>query len=401
MQSASINEKIIWAKNKGCSHLKLTTETSAILMDLSTGEEQIIKDTVNSVKIEPNEQIEQKNDSPLRETRNYFGGLYGYSHSNKTGGRIDLGLTYLWDFNSFWIEAILFSRLNIDRNNFSYYLDPGVRVLYPFSKKINTFYIGSGGGFSSKNGKYGEDDSYGFFAENSIGYTFLFRELPMKIEAFGTAMFHEEKSISGGLRFALSFWFYKKENLQNKEQVEIKKQIQIEEKSTTEEKAEVKKNRRKYFRLVVNGYQVQSPNEVGSSKGFNASVIVANVPIFERFSFESEVGLSFRNFGDEYSDYKLEEFAIVAPLILKTMPFGGPYFYVEAGSQIDIPFFTEFNHESYDSRANFDFGFVAGFGWNVGKSSSLTFRYVWGLTNFSKDENSFEKPIQLEGGISF
>lgn len=395
-QFASINQKIDWAKSKGCSHLKLKNETNTSIMNLSTGEEKIVED---SVKIEPNNKTEQKEESILKESRNYIEFLYGFSYSNKIGGRLDWGFTSLWNFNSFWLETILLLRINISEDYFAIYTDPGIKVSYPFSKKINTFYIGGGGGFSLREsyGNYEEGYSVGFFAENSIGYTFLFRNgTPAKIEAFSTVIFHEEKSISGGLRFAFNLLFETEEEIaKRQEQAEITKK-------RAEEENKTKEKRRNYFRLAFNDFSIPTPKGSKSGTGFTARIIPAKISIFKNIVFEPEVGLSTRNLNINYGYHsKLDDFTISIPLILKIMPFGGPRFYIEAGPQIDIPFFTEFeNHESYDSRANFDFGIAGGLGWNF-KSFSLGLRGIVGLTNFSKEEDSFEKPIQMEFGINF
>jgi hypothetical protein len=99
--------------------------------------------------------------------------------------------------------------------------------------------------------------------------------------------------------------------------------------------------------------------------------------------------------GWNWRDVDITEFAFSVPLLFQAMPFGGPLFYLEGGVQLDIPLLTD----TYDNRANFDFGIALGFGWHAGENLGFDIRIVKGLTDF---DDKGEKPlIQGYMGLSY
>jgi hypothetical protein len=225
----NINQQIFWAKNNGCLYLQQTTLTqfekniqvSTRLMNLNTGN-YVFKNTykANSIgdlplileqlgntlqhpefaETETKPNIADFKDSANRKYINQFGvslGVLNLDNQNHLEARD----TYLWDIRTLWIEAIFGVKVGTKDALWSF--EPGIRILYPFSSKYNTFYMCSGGGFSMKEkAKYSNDYSYyGMFVENSLGYlVWRNNRLPMRIEAVASAVFYEKKAIGGGLR---------------------------------------------------------------------------------------------------------------------------------------------------------------------------------------------------------
>lgn len=213
MQSKDINTQINWAKGEGCSHLKIITKTNTTIMNLSTGEEQIFENTVSTETKQAEEsKTEKLKVSSLREniSRGYI--TLGYLYlsngreiflSDRRGVLEGKFTLFSWDAKSFWLDFFVNERTALSFERLFISMDPGIRVLYPFSKRNSTFYFGGGGGYSFKiegDGRY-----HGFFTENAIGY-FIKRsnEKPIQIEAFSTVLFHEEKAFGLGIRFLIN-----------------------------------------------------------------------------------------------------------------------------------------------------------------------------------------------------
>ncbi|MCL2282725.1 MAG: hypothetical protein FWC26_05345 [Fibromonadales bacterium] len=222
-----INGQISWAKSKDCLYLLQITKGHISVMNLNTGDyvlekeynaniEQLAKtlqhpEFKETEEAEALEKVVEFEDTSKRKVINVPGFSSGYSYSEKFGHFFDMRISYLWDIRTIWIEAFLNAKMTInDERN---YYNLGARILYPFSKKPNTFYMGGGGGIAYRSDIY-EDDVYAPFVENSFGYLTWPREvLPLRIEAFGGAMFFGKRSIGGGLRFTIGFLPVKKDTL--------------------------------------------------------------------------------------------------------------------------------------------------------------------------------------------
>jgi hypothetical protein len=219
----NINQQISWANSNGCLYLQQTTlmqiekniQVNIRIMNLNTGNyvfkniykanskddlplifEQLGNTLQHPEFKEAKANIADIKDSTKRRTMNHLGSSLGiFNYSNQY--LFDARFIYLWDIRTLWIEAIFSFKSSIDYE----FLESGIRILYPFSSKRNTFYIGSGSGFSMRDIRYGYDYSYGMFVENSLGYlVWLKNKLPIRIEAAVGAMFHDEKTMGGGLR---------------------------------------------------------------------------------------------------------------------------------------------------------------------------------------------------------
>jgi hypothetical protein len=230
----NINNQINWAKSSNCSYLLQTTLTqlekniriNARVMDLKTGDyvfenayEAKTADYLPTVFVQlgntllhPEFKETEMENAAETISKNQFGTSVTLLSSKNLGFIYDSRFLLLMDIKTFWIELFLSMKMSFKEDDLFLYYDPGVRILYPFSDKPNTFYIGSGGGFSWKTDDYGYDNSYGAFVENSLGYYFIWRKLPMRIEAVATAIFHEEKSMGGGLRIIVGFLTKKQVN---------------------------------------------------------------------------------------------------------------------------------------------------------------------------------------------
>ena len=410
----NINQQISWAKNHDCSYLLQTTlansQVNARLMDLKSGE-YVFENTYNIKSQNDLPSILERLESTLqhpefaepevetvkeeRKPINHLGSSFGYLYFNNIGHMLDVRLTYLWDIKTLWIEAILSSRIGIN----GYYFNPGIRILYPFSDERNTFYIGSGGGFSLDI----LDESYGMFVENSFGYlTWLHSITLLRIEAFASAMFHDKKSMGGGLRIIIGISSLKP--TKDEDEKENKKEDKKSEIIHILRLASCK------IRLAYISYSVPGPIDFETGWGLKAGIVAPRIMISERIIFEPEASIIMRTLttvnetihysnGYSYSSTSnLQEIAIGIPVLLKFMPFGGPWFYMEFGAQVEFPFATTIDKKDYGSRAAFDFGAVGGLGWHIGKTFSFGLRAISGLTNF--DNAGREKPIQVEFGVN-
>jgi len=210
----NINQQISWAKKHGCSYLLQTallanSQVSIGLMDLKSGEYVFERNyNIKSPKDLPSilerlentlqhpEFTEAEVETAEKKSLSHLGSSLGYLYLKNIGHVYDMRIIYLWDKKTFWIEAVL------SLKNYYSFIDPGIRILYPFSAERNTFYIGSGGGFSRRNMGYGYK-IYGMFAENSFGYLKRRHSTLIRTEAVASAMFHEKKAIGGGLRIIM------------------------------------------------------------------------------------------------------------------------------------------------------------------------------------------------------
>jgi hypothetical protein len=131
--------------------------------------------------------------------------------------------------------------------------------------------------------------------------------------------------------------------------------------------------------------------------------IVEKFPIINILSFNLELNFVKRDFaiavfngnlGGYYVSVK--EYAVSIPMLAQIMPFGGPLFYLESGTQLDLPVAThiyDIDKENYAvekhdyTRANHDWGFILGLGWNIGKYSAFGIRGVLGLTEVVKEKD--------------
>jgi hypothetical protein len=424
----NINLQISWAKNNGCLYLQQTTLTQLEknirvnigIMNLNTGDyvfenaykansandlplvfEQIGNTLQHPEFAETKADIVDSKDLAKRKSINQLGSSLGIFYFNGLGYAYNSRLMYLWDMRTLWMEVFFSIKVN-SYNGYTY--EPGARILYPFSDKLSTFYIGSGGGFSIR------ENSYGMFVENSLGYL-IWHRLPMRIEAVAGAMFHDKKTIGGGLRFIVGLpTAREKPDTLNSQAGQttppkepIKKSI---EKEPTKDGSQ-KKETKFMSRFAYNSYHVsggpQGPEFGSALKGG----IVASVPISNNTAFEPGLSLFMRNLTlnkvihydngyNYYHDFRIFEMGISIPALFKIMPFGGPRFYIEGGVQLDFFGTEDKEHVGYDSRAAFDFGLAYGIGWNIGKNFSFGFRGISGLNNF--DNAGRGKPFQFELG---
>ncbi|MCL2102392.1 MAG: DNA-deoxyinosine glycosylase, partial [Fibromonadales bacterium] len=411
----NINHQISWAKNRGCLYLLQTRlirfekniQVNAQVMNLNSGDyvfENVYRVPQNDlplvferlgnalqhpefiqIEIAENASIENPENLASRKSLTGLGFSMGYLYLSNLEHTYDARYVYLWDKESIWLEAILSLKINFKEHNSFSHIDNGFRVLYPFSNELKTFYIGAGGGFSWGNG---------MFVENSLGYLTWRNNMPFRIEATSTALFHDKKSIGGGLRIVTGLSALFNDSLR-KAQIKAK-----------EEKAKEKKTERKFkYRFVYGDYYVRLPGYSGTESGTILSAgIATSIPISKNTTFEPGFGLAGRSVtvirNDRWNGKdRVSEGALSIPAMFKIMPFGGPRFYVEGGGQLDIPFGTSFGYnEKYDSRAAFDLGLALGLGWHIGKRFSFGVRGINGLTNFDKTADS--RPIQFEWGIT-
>ena len=140
------------------------------------------------------------------------------------------------------------------------------------------------------------------------------------------------------------------------------------------------------------------PLELETGWGIKAGIIAPKILIGEKTIFEPEASIIMRRLYSYSSNSNLKEISISIPVVLKYMPFGGPWFYIESGVQLEFPFATTIDSKDYDSRATYDLGVVGGLGWHIGKTFSFGLRGIAGLRNF--DNAGREKPIQAEFGVN-
>jgi hypothetical protein len=151
--------------------------------------------------------------------------------------------------------------------------------------------------------------------------------------------------------------------------------------------------------------------------------LVVKFPITNTFSFNQELNFVKREFSIASTSYSCEgtyalggstsytlidEFAISVPVLIQIMPINIWSFYLETGIQLDIPFASKIYETDYErpaietyyyTRAKYDWGFVLGFGWHIGKSSVLGTRGVLGLTDIVNEEDV--KYISLGLNLSY
>jgi hypothetical protein len=152
--------------------------------------------------------------------------------------------------------------------------------------------------------------------------------------------------------------------------------------------------------------------------GFGIGFLFKSISITPSLTFNPELHFFYRtlyNYSEseegryETNEYKsdVDEFAIGGSLLVQyAVPIAEMPFYITAGLQIDLPFYTETNYEmtlqgesdsgshTVEDRRMFDFGLVLGAGYNVTEKIRADFRAVIGLTNLTgtnEDESSFNQ----------
>jgi hypothetical protein len=237
----SEGSQIAWARDKGCSHLLQTTLTrlgetvqvSARLMELSSKSYvfkraykasspddlhpifQQIGNTLQEPKFTAVETIYDVTNADARSltkkrSSTYWGLAVGASYYKDIKEMYDLGLGFMWDSRIILGEIVY--NIGFGGGGKSSLNEFGIRVLYPFSDKNNTLYIGGGAGFaiSDKEEELGEYytytetvTDYGLLLEASVGYLIgRTSDLIFRVEAYGDFLF-SSKSMGGGARFVL------------------------------------------------------------------------------------------------------------------------------------------------------------------------------------------------------
>jgi len=142
-------------------------------------------------------------------------------------------------------------------------------------------------------------------------------------------------------------------------------------------------------RIAISSQNVKlkTDSEEDEFSGFGIPFgFVLSIPISDKITFDP--GLQFHSRSFEASSIKYKESAMSIPLAFRftSSPLILDYpIYAEAGTQLDIPFsteYTKFEDENYDGSYNktfFDFGFIFGFGvsYNIGSNVLLLgYRYI-------------------------
>jgi hypothetical protein len=416
----NINKQISWAKSRNCSYLLQTTlkkfdkniQASVRVMSLETGDwvfenayEAKTADHLPAVfaqlgnALQHPEFIEAEAETEnltQAKSKNQFGSSISFLSSNNIVYIYDSRLLFLWDMKTLWTEIFFSVKMNVKDRNLFYYYEPGIRILYPFSDKPNTFYIGSGGGGSWR----ADSNSYDAFVESSLGYYVTVKNSSIRVEAVASTMLFDKKSMGLGVRMITGFY------TDVAKEKQVKKVEKVDEVKTDDKIIDDEKTRFR-ARFAYNKFSYYLPNSEGKM-GLSGGM-VANVPISKKMAFEPGLILAakaiaihkaiyYDNGSNYYYDSNLDEFTLSFPVLFKIMPFGGPYFYMEGGVQLDFPSATFEGGESLDSRAAFDFGLAYGFGWNISKNYSFGFRGISGLTYPDKDKAG-DKTNQLEVGV--
>jgi hypothetical protein len=238
----SDNHQINWARSRSCSYLLQTTLTrlgetvqvNARLMSLGSSSyvfkraykanspddlHPIFNQLGNALqdpKFEATETIYDVTSSDAKslakkKSTTYYRGSVGYSYFQNVESLYNFGFGYSWDARTIIGEGLL-NILYGAGNNENFGMEAGIRVIYPFSSKNNSFYIGGGLGLAVVEEceyDYYDDwcnsrSSSGLLAEASAGYligrtsTVLFR-----LEASGNALLYDKKSAGFGARMIL------------------------------------------------------------------------------------------------------------------------------------------------------------------------------------------------------
>jgi len=395
-----INQQIRWAKGSGCLYLLQMTATHIRVMNLNTGDyvlekkydanfEQLANTLQHPEFIET--KIEAKTaSSKKKESSNQWTMSIGCTSEQTMELRrvlMEFRHGFLWDLKTIWIEPFLNLKMdygNYDNNRW----DLGIRALYPLSSKQSTFYIGSGGGYSLGNGP---------FVENSLGYSTKLKSLPIRLpirlEVFGGAVFDKEKTLDFGARYIIGLTFGQEDTLPPPKKKEVVKE--------NHEKTERSFN----LRFAYNSYLL--PDAPHSESGWSIKGgIGMEYTLYKNIFFAPEINLVVRNMtliekinwnnGSKpfYYDAEITDFGISIPAMLKIMPFGGPWFYIEGGAQIEFVASETCCGGDYNSRTPVDFGLAYGLGWQKSDGELIVgFRGISGLNDF---DNTRGKPLTME-----
>jgi hypothetical protein len=232
--------QIAWAKNNGCSYLLQTTLTrlgetvqvSARLMDLNSKGyvfkraykanspddlHPIFQQIGNALQdpkftaIETIYDVTNADAKSLTKKRSstYWGLSVGAAYYKDIEEIYNIGLGYIWDSRVILGEIVYNIGFGSGDNAMTEF---GLRVLYPFSDKNNTPYLGGGAGLAVTTRRVEEEDSwgykekvsdYGLLLEASAGYLVgRTSDLLFRVEAYGDFLF-ASKSMGGGARFVL------------------------------------------------------------------------------------------------------------------------------------------------------------------------------------------------------
>jgi hypothetical protein len=248
----SEDSQIAWAKRSGCSYLLQTTLTrlgetvqvSARLMELSSKGyafkraykanspddlHPIFQQIGNALQdpkftaIETIYDVTNADAKSLTKKRSstYWGLSVGAAYYKDIEEIYNIGLGFMWDSRIILGEIVYDIGFGGDGNASLNHF--GFRVLYPFSDRNNTMYLGCGAGlaFSSwekeeKITRYDSDwensetyistrtiENSGLLLEASVGYLIgRTSDLIFRVEAYGDFLF-DSKSMGGGARFVL------------------------------------------------------------------------------------------------------------------------------------------------------------------------------------------------------
>jgi hypothetical protein len=236
------NRQVNWAKSRGCLYLLQTTLTrlgetvqvNARLMDLNSKSYVFkrsykanspddlhpilvqIGNALQDPKFVATETIYDVTNADAKsltkkKVSTYYGLNIGFSYFKDFKSLYNLGLRYIWDNRAFIGEAVW--NWGFNENSIAEF---GLRILYPFSDKDNTFYLGAGAGFAmtsiQKDGYYYDsyssygykDDDYGLLVECAAGYLIgRTSNLVFRVEAHGNGLIQKRTAIGGGLRLIL------------------------------------------------------------------------------------------------------------------------------------------------------------------------------------------------------
>jgi len=136
----------------------------------------------------------------------------GYTYSKDMDDILNVNMGWLWDNRTYWIEFFYDHNINLSSpvHGFANQMPPplgyGLRASYPFSAKINSMYIGGGGGamlFPT------DSTSYGFFTESTAGYSRSIFQRSYKIETYARALIFDKVYADFGVRFVMGFTIHK------------------------------------------------------------------------------------------------------------------------------------------------------------------------------------------------
>ena len=163
--------------------------------------------------------------------------------------------------------------------------------------------------------------------------------------------------------------------------------------SFSQEQEQKQENKIRYGGRVANASSllINSPGyDYFSLEGYGfgwALGAVASIPIANTITFNPEINLIYRGLY-MMDEATMSEFAISLPALFQYMPFGGPLFYLEAGTQLDIPFARDIDngysryyngysqyYQDYEFRDIF-LGIPLGLGWHIGQHFVIDYRIV-------------------------